>query len=165
MDWRPPGSSVHGIIQARILEWVVISFSKTAAESMKLSFNHVWLSVTLRTVAPPGSSVHGILQERILEWAVIPFSRGSCRPRDQTCLSFVFCIGKKIIYQLCHLESPIITWSMFKYHNDLITNKQISVLLCKSAFWVSLLSYSFRLQWKILSASRIYPPPLDSIQL
>ena len=28
MDWSPPDSSVHGILQARILEWVVITFSK-----------------------------------------------------------------------------------------------------------------------------------------
>ena len=27
MDWSLPGSSVHGILQARILEWVAISFS------------------------------------------------------------------------------------------------------------------------------------------
>ena len=27
MDCRPPGSSVHGILQARILEWVAILFS------------------------------------------------------------------------------------------------------------------------------------------
>ena len=27
MDWSRPGSSVHGISQARILEWVAISFS------------------------------------------------------------------------------------------------------------------------------------------
>ena len=27
MDCSPPGSSVHGILQARILEWVAISFS------------------------------------------------------------------------------------------------------------------------------------------
>ena len=27
MDGSPPGSSVHGILQARILEWVVIPFS------------------------------------------------------------------------------------------------------------------------------------------
>ena len=26
MDCRPPGSSVHGILQARILEWVAIPF-------------------------------------------------------------------------------------------------------------------------------------------
>ena len=28
MDWSPPRSSVHGILQARILEWVAISFSR-----------------------------------------------------------------------------------------------------------------------------------------
>ena len=26
-DYSPPGSSVHGIFQARILEWVAISYS------------------------------------------------------------------------------------------------------------------------------------------
>ena len=28
MDGNPPGSSVHGILQARILEWVDIPFSR-----------------------------------------------------------------------------------------------------------------------------------------
>ena len=28
MDCSPPGSSVHGILQARSLEWVAVSFSK-----------------------------------------------------------------------------------------------------------------------------------------
>ena len=28
MDCSPPGSSIHGIVQARILEWVAISFSE-----------------------------------------------------------------------------------------------------------------------------------------
>ena len=27
VDCSPPGSSVHGILQARVLEWVAISFS------------------------------------------------------------------------------------------------------------------------------------------
>ena len=27
-DYRPPGSSIHGILQARILEWVAIPFSR-----------------------------------------------------------------------------------------------------------------------------------------
>ena len=27
MDWSPPGSSIHGIFQARILEWGAIAFS------------------------------------------------------------------------------------------------------------------------------------------
>ena len=29
MDCSLPGSSLHGIFQARVLEWVVIAFSKT----------------------------------------------------------------------------------------------------------------------------------------
>ena len=28
MDWDPPGSSVRGILQARILEWVAVPVSK-----------------------------------------------------------------------------------------------------------------------------------------
>ena len=28
MDWSLPGSSVHGILQARLLDWVAISFSR-----------------------------------------------------------------------------------------------------------------------------------------
>ena len=31
MDWDLPGSSVHGILQARILEWVAISFSRRSS--------------------------------------------------------------------------------------------------------------------------------------
>ena len=32
MDCSPPGSSVHGILQAKILEWVAISFSRGASQ-------------------------------------------------------------------------------------------------------------------------------------
>ena len=30
-DWSLPGSSIHGIFQARILEWVAISFSRRSS--------------------------------------------------------------------------------------------------------------------------------------
>ena len=32
MDCSLPGSSIHGIFQARVLEWVAIAFSKLATE-------------------------------------------------------------------------------------------------------------------------------------
>ena len=32
IDYSPPGSSVHGIFQARILEWVAISFSRESSQ-------------------------------------------------------------------------------------------------------------------------------------
>ena len=46
----------------------------------------------------PGSSVHGILQAKILEWVAISSSRGSSLPRDQTCISFISCIHRWILY-------------------------------------------------------------------
>ena len=39
IDHSPPGSSVHGILQERILEWVVIPFSKGSSPSRDQ--NHV----------------------------------------------------------------------------------------------------------------------------
>ena len=32
MDWSPPGSSVHGILQARILEWVAMPSSRWSSQ-------------------------------------------------------------------------------------------------------------------------------------
>ena len=32
MDCNPPGSSIHGILQARILEWVAIPFSRESSQ-------------------------------------------------------------------------------------------------------------------------------------
>ena len=37
MDCSLPGSSVHGILQARTLEWVAISFSKSSHQSVQFS--------------------------------------------------------------------------------------------------------------------------------
>ena len=53
--------------------------------------------------SPPGSSIYGILQAIILEWVAISSSRGSSRPRDRTQVSYVSCIGRKILYLQCHL--------------------------------------------------------------
>ena len=62
--------------------------------------------------SPPGSSVHGILQARILEWIAMPSSRGSSRPRDQTCISYVSCIGRQVLYCYHHLGSPDQNWQL-----------------------------------------------------
>ena len=32
LDYSPPGSSMHGILQARIIEWVAISFSRGSSQ-------------------------------------------------------------------------------------------------------------------------------------
>ena len=53
--------------------------------------------------SPAVSSVHGILQARILEWVApleggVPSSRESSQPRDQTCVSYISCIGRCVLY-------------------------------------------------------------------
>ena len=48
--------------------------------------------------SPPGSSVHGILKTRTLEWVAMPSSRGSSRPRDPTCVTYVSCTGRRVLY-------------------------------------------------------------------
>ena len=44
MDCSPPGSSIHGILQARILEWVAISFSRgSCCRHRRLNLCLLWL--------------------------------------------------------------------------------------------------------------------------
>ena len=74
IDSSPPGSSVPGILQARTLEWVAISFS-TVCMHAKLLQSCPTLCDPMDS-SPPGSSVHKILQAR-LEWVAISFFRGS----------------------------------------------------------------------------------------
>ena len=67
----PPGSPVPGILQARTLEWVAISFSN--AWKWKWTQSCPTLSDPM-DCSLPGSSVHGIFQARVLEWGAIAFS-------------------------------------------------------------------------------------------
>ena len=59
IDGSPPGSSIPGILQARVLEWVAISFAS--------AYTHVKSLQSCRTLSdamdssPSGSSVHRIL--------------------------------------------------------------------------------------------------------
>ena len=94
MDHSPPVSSVHGILQARILEWAAIPSSRGSSrhsdrihvscksctagsyrwatrEALLSRFSCVWLFVT--SWNQPGFSVRGISQARILDRVAIPF--------------------------------------------------------------------------------------------
>ena len=86
IDGSPPGSPVPGILQARTLEWVAISFSKfpspnfilakySAAASAAKSLQSCPTLCNPRDSSPPGSPIPGILQARTLEWVAIAFSR------------------------------------------------------------------------------------------
>ena len=72
IDGSAPGSSVPGILQARILEQVAISFSNACMHAKPLQ---LWTLCNPMDSSQPGSSVQGILQARILEWVAISFSQ------------------------------------------------------------------------------------------
>ena len=52
-DGSPPGSLVPGILQARTLEWVAISFSNQAPPSMGFSRQEYWSGVPLPSPGNP----------------------------------------------------------------------------------------------------------------
>ena len=88
-DCSLPSSSVHGIFQARVLEWGAIAFSL-------ISHNYICVcsvaQLCLTLCNPmdynlPGSSVHEILQARILERVAMLSSRASSQSMDQTHMS------------------------------------------------------------------------------
>ena len=140
MDCSPPWSSVHGILQGRILDWVAIPFSNRSfqprdwtwsptlqADSLlseppgkpeitlcvyAKSLSCVQLFATLWTVAHQAHLSMGLSQVRILEWVAMPSSRGSSRPRDQNCVSYVSCIGKHILYHYTTWEAHIRQYKM-----------------------------------------------------
>ena len=74
IDVSPQGSPVPGILQARTLEWVAISFSNAGKWKVRVKLlSRVRLSDPM-DCSPPGSFVHGIFQARVLEWVAIAFS-------------------------------------------------------------------------------------------
>ena len=74
MDCSQPGSSVHGILQARVLEWVVIPFSKGSIQPRGWIFNsydsHIGRRV-LYHLHHLGSSLHSIYSLLLYRQVVI----------------------------------------------------------------------------------------------
>ena len=64
MDCSLPGSSVHGILQARILEWVAISFSRDLPDP-GIEPASPALAGGFFTTEPPGKSTVLYVQEMV----------------------------------------------------------------------------------------------------
>ena len=60
--------------------------------------SHVLLFWEPVSYSPPSSSVCGVFQARILEWVAGSSSRESSQPRDQTHVSCISCIGRRVPY-------------------------------------------------------------------
>ena len=60
MDCSPPGSSIHGIFQARVLEWGAIAFSK---KMLTFTHNNRYASYNYTATILPKSHCHMLLME------------------------------------------------------------------------------------------------------
>ena len=73
IDGSPLGSSVPGILQATVLEWVAISFSNACMHARQVA-SAMSYSVQPHRRQPTRLPFPGILQARTLEWVAISFS-------------------------------------------------------------------------------------------
>ena len=78
MDCSPPGSSIHGILQARTLEWVAVSFSNAWKWKVKVkSLSRVQPSATPWPAVFQTPPSIGFSKARVLAWGAIAFSEAS----------------------------------------------------------------------------------------
>ena len=101
MDYSPPGSSAHGICQARVLEWGIIAFSMLAStkthhddqlgnsvnrffqwtlQSCSANPKHSWCSIWFL----PGHQIFQRCAEKSCKFHVSPESHKSCSRNIQT---------------------------------------------------------------------------------
>ena len=79
MDCSPPGSAIPGILQARTLEWVAMSFSNAWKWKVKVkSFSRVWLFATPWTAAHQAPPSMGFSRQEYWSGGAIAFSWETC---------------------------------------------------------------------------------------
>ena len=96
MDCSLPVSSVHGILQARILEWVAFPF-----------FRGIFVTQGSNPGLPHYRPIFYHLSHggsrRTLKWVAYPFSREIFPTQEW---NWGFLHGRRIMYQLSHQGSP-----------------------------------------------------------
>ena len=94
IDGSLPGSPVPGILQARSLEWVTISFSNAWKWKVKVKVKSCPTLHDPMDHSLPGSSVHGIFQARVLEWVPLP----SLSPVPYVYLKFLRKVSSSVVF-------------------------------------------------------------------
>ena len=75
MDCSPPGSAIPGILQARTLEWVAISFSNACKWKVKVkSLSHVRLLATPWTAAYQAPPSIGFARQEYWSGVPLPYA-------------------------------------------------------------------------------------------
>ena len=104
---NPTDYTVHGILQARILEWVAFPFSKGSSQPRDRT--------QVSSIAVDSLPAEPQRSPRIPEWVAYPCSRGSSRSRNQTGVSYFaggffanWATRKHNTYTACSLSTSFI---------------------------------------------------------
>ena len=89
MDCSPPGFSIHGILQARTLKWVAISFSNAWKWKVKVkSLSRVWLLATPQTAAYRAPLSMGFSRQQWWSGVPLPSPPVGIAPFKNTCSQY-----------------------------------------------------------------------------
>ena len=98
----PMDYMVHGILQARILEWVDFPFSRGIFPTQELNKGLLHCRQILYQLSHKGSP-------RILDWVAYPFSSESSQTRNWMNWGLLHC--RWILYQLSYQRNPLNLYS------------------------------------------------------
>ena len=122
MECSLPNSSVHGILQARTLEWVAIPFSRGIFRTQGTNPGLPHWRQILYPLSHQGSP-------RKLERVAYPFSRRPSLPRDQTGVS---CTAGRFFTSWATREAP--TFALVRSKSSLLQMKKLKATSQPSPF-------------------------------
>ena len=117
--WEPIDDTVHGTLQARILEWVAFPFSRGIFPTQGLNPGLPHCRQILYQLSHKGSP-------RILEWVDYPFSRGII-PTQESNRGLLHC--RWILYQLNNIPQHKIKSLKFEEKRQICDNQNKMRLL------------------------------------
>jgi len=122
IDDSPPGSPIPGILQARIMEWVAISFSNAWKWKVKVKLlSHVRLLVTPWTAAYQGPPSMGFSRQEY--WSGVPFAFSCSKwqilgKMDRSSLVLLSQSTLKNIWPIVDFQKCQILLFVFTHHNS-----------------------------------------------
>ena len=132
IDGSPPGSAAPGILQARTLEWVAISFSNAWKWKVKVkSLSHVWLFGTPWTTAYQAPPSMGFSRQEY--WSGVPLQ--STGRMTTQCQLLKYHIWLFHFSSRCSFYLLTQSWyfvSAEKIHDRLSAHKDAKSIFCKN---------------------------------
>ena len=137
IDGSPPGPAVPGILQARTLEWVAISFSNAWKGKVKVKlFSRVWLLATPWTTAYQAPPSLGFSRQEY--WSGVPLPS----PREALTDSLIYFLFQEVFPNLA-IWSPLssaISWPRVCLYLRVLISLLWKILVSLLSLWAALVA-------------------------